>query len=60
MWLQFQHTHRELELIAELRRSASSAREELLPGSWQLNPKGIEAYMTECWKIHGGRATGEF
>jgi hypothetical protein len=58
MWLKFQRENP--DLVAELHRKASGAKENLLPDRWYLDPQGVEAYMTECWKIHGGRATGEF
>jgi hypothetical protein len=46
--------------IGTLRRVAADTRPELGKEVWFRNQRGIDTWLGEYWKIHGGRVTGEF
>jgi uncharacterized SAM-binding protein YcdF (DUF218 family) len=45
-------------LVDDIRRVASASR--YMRKDWFRTPKGLRAYVTEYWKVHGGRLIGEF
>jgi hypothetical protein len=47
-------------IFGVIKRVAAETKAGLGRQEWHLNQDGVTAYMTEYWKIHGGRAVGEF
>jgi uncharacterized SAM-binding protein YcdF (DUF218 family) len=60
-WLMLQHLnlHRP-NIFGVIKRVAAGTKVGLGKHEWHTNQDGVTAYMTEYWKIHGGRVVGEF
>lgn len=55
-WFAINHPN----VIGKIRCTMSETKQGLGKDEWFTNQAGIIAYMTEYWKIYGGRVTGEF
>jgi hypothetical protein len=47
-------------LVGAIKCMAAPTKPELEKDKWYTNPDGVTAYMTDYWKIYGGRVVGEF
>jgi hypothetical protein len=47
-------------LVGAIKCMAAPTKPELEKDKWYTNPDGVTAYMTDYWKIYGGRVVGEY